>query len=96
MSKFHKLPVAAVRKGDHPAMIAAIERLEREDIDTRRPPHNAYQLKVLDRINFYPVKGTIFIDEETQAREARGLSSLVKLVRAIENGEEYLEVELED
>lgn len=94
MSKFHKLPRATVRNGDHPNMIAAINRLQREQIDARRPVNSNHQLKFINGTSFYPNKGTIFVDEEPGARAERGLDALISLMRG-SDGPDDLRVELD-
>jgi hypothetical protein len=69
----------AVRPDDSPAMKAAIKRLKREGIHFERvSPH---QLKV-EEFNYYPGKGTIFVDQELKARQEKGLGAFIALVRA--------------
>ena len=80
MNKFQKLPTADIRKGDHPKMVEAIQRLKREKIDVRRPLNSDCQLKVAEVINFYPGKGTIFVDGTAGAHERRGLEAVIDLV----------------
>lgn len=92
MNKFQKLPTAEVRKGDHPKMIEAIQRLKREKIDVRRPLNANFQLKVAEEISFYPGKGTIFVDGTDGAHERRGLEAVIELV----NGSKGLGLSFEE
>jgi len=78
--RFDKLPEAAVREEDDPAIQRAIERLLVEGIDVRRPRHPS-QLKVARHVSYYPTTGKIFVDGETAARKETGLQALLDLLR---------------
>lgn len=82
MNRFDRLPIAEIRNGDRPKMVEAITRLKQERIDVRRPANIDHQLKVTERISFYPGKGTIFVDGTSGAHERRGLEALLALVNA--------------
>src|SRR5215211_2987444 len=63
---------------ESPAMRAAKDRLNREGIHFEQA--SRYQLKV-DAFNFYPGKGTIFVDQELKVRKEKGLDAFITLVR---------------
>jgi len=78
---------------DSPKMRAAIDALERRNLDLIRP--TSHQLKI-DDINFYPDKGTIVADN-SRALPQRGLKALLKLIDSRNDipsaNELYLELE---
>ena len=78
--KYYQLPIAIGREDDDPAMSEAIRALMLAGIDVRRPDKTPYQLKVTQSINFYPAKGTIFIDGTAGALPQRGLQALLTLL----------------
>jgi hypothetical protein len=58
-------------------MIAALERLRAERI--RHKQTSEFQIKV-GPYNYYPGKGTIFMDRDLGARPERGLDKFIRLV----------------
>jgi len=66
-----------INPNDAPEMKQAIDMLEKLGVAFRRPTR--WQLKV-GRISFYPQKGTIFIDDDTQALPEGGLEALRRLL----------------
>ncbi|MCD9892098.1 hypothetical protein [Bradyrhizobium japonicum] len=62
-------------------MNVALERLRAERI--RHQQTSEYQIKV-GPYNFYPGKGTIFVDGEEGVRTERGLDSFVSLLHKLE------------
>ena len=78
---FHKMPKAQVRPNDPPAMRQAIEFLDSNGIDARRPVNSDHQLKLDERTSYYPSRGTLFVDREAQAWTERGSEALEKWVR---------------
>ena len=78
---FYSLPKARARTGDHPRMADAIERLLAAGVDVRRPVNSEHQLKVDERISYYPGKGTIYHDGAPAPRSERGLEALIHLLR---------------
>ena len=49
----------------------------------KRIPHKEttpYQIKVGQRISWWPVKGTLFVDGEAKARPEKGRRALIKLL----------------
>lgn len=63
-------------------MNSALERLRAERI--RHQQTSEYQIKV-GPYNFYPGKGTIFVDGEEGVRPERGLDSFVALLRKLKD-----------
>lgn len=63
-------------------MNSALERLRAERI--RHQQTSEYQIKV-GPYNFYPGKGTIFVDGEEGVRTERGLDSFVALLRKLKD-----------
>lgn len=63
-------------------MACALERLRAERI--RHQQTSEYQIKV-GPYNFYPGKGTIFVDGEEKVRTERGLDSFVDLLRKLKD-----------
>ncbi|MCK1389013.1 hypothetical protein [Bradyrhizobium sp. 21] len=63
-------------------MNSALERLRAEGI--RHQQTSEYQIKV-GHYNFYPGKGTIFVDGEEGIRTERGLDSFVALLRKLKD-----------
>ena len=80
--RYTKMPIAAEREGDSPAMAEAIRRLIEAGIDVRRPGNNSHQLKVNSSTSYYPARGTIFIDGEPAALEQRGLCAVLNYLEA--------------
>lgn len=66
-----------MRPNKTPEMIEALERLRAEHI--RHKQTSEFQIKV-GPYNFYPGKGTIFMDRDSAARTERGLGSFISLV----------------
>ncbi|MEY9180577.1 hypothetical protein [Bradyrhizobium sp. USDA 313] len=63
-----------------PEMNSALERLRTERV--RHQQTSEYQIKV-GPYNFYPGKGTIFMDGDREARPERGLDEFVALLRKL-------------
>lgn len=86
--KFHLLPKAEIRPNDTAAMRAAITLLTQQGVDARRPAKSDYQLKLDEVTNFYPSKGTLFVDGDPCAWPETGQAALEKwlLMREIEVG----------
>lgn len=61
-----------------PAMHQASAALVRAGVNFQQP--SPYQIKV-GQFSFYPTKGTIFRDGETGARNERGLSAFLRILR---------------
>lgn len=59
-------------------MKSALDRLQTERINHRRT--SPFQIKV-GPYNFYPGRGTIFVDGEIKARSQRGLDNFIMLIR---------------
>ena len=78
--KFHKMPKAQVRPNDPPAMRQAIEYLDANGIDARRPVNNDYQVKLDEHTSYYPSRGTMFVDRAAHAWEEKGREALEKWV----------------
>ncbi len=93
--KFDKLPTAEPRPGDSAAMREAIEELERQGVDVRRPLGSPYQLKVAADLSYFPDKGTIYQDGARGAMPERGLRSLIKLLKAEKFGGGSVQLSLE-
>jgi hypothetical protein len=74
--KFHQLPAAVAQPTDTPEMRTAIALLKAADIDVRRPGKSRHQLKLDERTNYYPSKGTFYIDGTDGASPQRGLPAL--------------------
>lgn len=74
--KFHQLPAAVALPTDTPEMRVAIALLKAADIDVRRPGKSCHQLKLDERTNYYPSKGTFYIDGANGASRERGLAAL--------------------
>jgi hypothetical protein len=58
-------------------MLQALDRLRAEGIRYKQTSN--FQIKV-GPYNFYPGKGTIFMDREVEARVERGLNSFIDIV----------------
>ena len=78
--RFHSLPKARPRTGDHPRMTDAITRLLAAGIDVRRPAKSDHQLTVSERISYYPRKGTIYSDGAPAPFSETGLEALMQLL----------------
>ncbi|MDA9505852.1 hypothetical protein XI09_14655 [Bradyrhizobium sp. CCBAU 11386] len=65
-----------------PEMNFALERLRTERI--RHKQTSEYQIKV-GPYNFYPGKGTIFMDGDREARPERGIDGFVALLRKLKD-----------
>jgi hypothetical protein len=63
-------------------MNAALERLRAERI--RHTQTSDYQIKV-GSYNYYPGKGTIFMDRDPKARPERGLDNFIALLRKLKD-----------
>lgn len=63
-----------------PEMRQALERLTAAGIQYKQT--SDYQIKV-GPYNFYPGKGTIFIDRQTEARPERGLDNFIAIIRKL-------------
>ncbi len=70
-----------------PQMNSALERLRTERI--RHKQTSEYQIKV-GPYNFYPGKGTIFMDSDREARPERGLDAFVVLLRKLKDRNPHL------
>jgi hypothetical protein len=79
--KFEKLPIAAVRPGDPPAMREAISRLEQTPYDVRRPAKSKVQLKILPTISFYPTTGVIFRDGDSRPLAQAGVEGVLEILK---------------
>jgi hypothetical protein len=76
--KFHLLPKAEIRDTDTAAMRAAIEFLHERGVDVRRPAKSDFQLKLDETTNFYPGKGSLFVDGDACAWPEAGQAALEK------------------
>lgn len=86
--KFHLLPKAEIRNTDTAAMRAAITFLTEQGVDVRRPTKSDFQLKLDETTNFYPGKGSLFVDGDPCAWPETGQAALEKWLcaRGIEVG----------
>lgn len=64
-------------RSNSPEMRRALEQLRTAGIIHRQT--SDHQIKV-GPYNFYPVKGTIYLDKERSARPERGLDSFIKII----------------
>jgi hypothetical protein len=76
--KFSLLPKAKIRDNDTAAMRAAITLLTSMGVDVRRPAKSNFQLKLDEITNFYPGKGTVFIDGDACPWPETGDAALQK------------------
>lgn len=76
--KFHLLPKAEIRNNDNAAMRAAITFLTEQGVDVRRPAKSDFQLKLDETTNFYPGKGSLFVDGDACAWPEIGHADLEK------------------
>lgn len=74
--KFRQLPAAVALPDDTPEMREAIDLLSSAHIDVRRPGKSRHQLKLDERLNYYPSKGTFYIDGAEGPLPERGLPAL--------------------
>lgn len=74
--RFNLLPKAEIRPNDPPAMRAAITFLIDQGVDVRRPPKSAFQLKLDEKTNYYPGKGTLFVDGDAAPWPETGQAAL--------------------
>lgn len=86
--KFHLLPKAEIRPNDTAAMRAAITFLTEQGLDVRRPAKSDFQLKLDETTNFYPNKGTLYVDGAPCPWPETGQAALQKWLcaRGIEFG----------
>lgn len=76
--KFHLLPKADIRDADTASMHEDIAFLLEQGVDVRRPAKSRCQLKLDETTNYYPGKGTLFVDGEPQAWTEQGRTALMK------------------
>lgn len=74
--RFSRLPPAEIRPNDPPAMRAAITFLIEQGVDVRRPPKSDFQLKLDEKTNYYPSKGTLFVDRAAAPWPETGQAAL--------------------
>ncbi len=74
--RFSRLPPAEIRPNDPPAMRAAITYLIEQGVDVRRPPKSDFQLKLDENTNYYPSKGTLFVDGDAAPLPETGQAAL--------------------
>jgi hypothetical protein len=61
-------------------------RLLAAGIDVRRPVNSEHQLKVTERISYYPGKGTIYSDGAPAPYSETGLEALMQLLHVTSDG----------
>lgn len=71
--KFYLLPKAAIRDTDTASMREDIAFLLEQGVDVRRPAKSRCQLKLDETTNYYPGKGTLFVDGDAHACRTRAL-----------------------
>lgn len=76
--KFHLLPRADIRDTDTPSMQNDIAFLLEQGVDVRRPAKSTCQLKLDQTTNYYPGKGTLFVDGDPEAWPEKGRAALQK------------------
>ena len=76
--KFHLLPKADIRNTDTASMRNDIAFLLEREVDVRRPTRSGCQLKLDQTTNYYPGKGTLFVDGDSQAWPEQGRAALEK------------------
>lgn len=74
--RFSRLPKAEIRLNDPPAMRTAITFLIQQGVDVRRPPKSDFQLKLDENTNYYPSKGTLFVDGDAAPWPETGQAAL--------------------
>jgi hypothetical protein len=74
--------ISMSHRHNSPEMSFALERLGVERV--RHKQTSEFQIKV-GPYNYYPGKGTIFIDGDREARPERGLESFITLLRKLQN-----------
>lgn len=76
--KFYLLPKADIRDTDTASMREDIAFLLEQEVDVRRPAKSKCQLKLDETTNYYPGKGTLFVDGDAQAWPEQGRAALKK------------------
>lgn len=71
-------PTDRPMEGDSDAMVTAIAKLNEARIKFLRP--SRYQLKIGD-VNYYPGRGTIFVDGADSPEEGGGISEFIRQVK---------------
>jgi hypothetical protein len=80
------------RAGDSMEMRAAVDQLQSQGVGFIRP--TPFQLKIGD-INFYPDKGTIYLDDRGKALKERGLPVLLEILARLRERNQATDLVLE-